>query len=265
MRDADKTLLARIEQIVRQAMAMARAASLQQTQKKAHQDFVTNVDLEVDRFLKARLGALIVDCPVLSEERAVEHRTALQQYWIVDPIDGTLNMMSGLPFYGIAVALVDARGPQIAVVGAVAQDEVYSAIRGAGAWKDGAALALTGRAPDLVVLSTGLLDRLVDRHSEIYRALRKVGKFRNLGAQALHLCGVAQGSFAGVASIEARIWDEAAAGLIAREAGGVWRSRADRQDWTLPAVLMAVTEQRSIAAHPDAAVHLEQILAPVMG
>lgn len=265
MTDTDKALLTRVEQVVRQAMEMARAMSPQQTQRKAHQDFVTDIDLEVDRFLEAALGALIADCPVLSEERAVQHRAALAQYWIVDPIDGTLNMMSGLPFYGVSVALVDARGPKLAVVGAVAQDELYSAIRGAGAWKDGAAMRLTGGAPDLIVLSTGLLDRLVGRHPEIYRALRKVGKIRNLGAQALHICGVAQGSFAGVASLEARIWDEVAAGLITREAGGVWRSRADRQDWTRPAALMEVTEQRSIAAHPDVAAHLQRLLAPVFG
>jgi myo-inositol-1(or 4)-monophosphatase len=260
----DQALLSAVEQILRDAMALARHATLAETTRKAHQDFVTNIDLETDRFLEARLNACLPGCPVLSEERAVHRNMALEQYWIVDPIDGTLNMMSGLPFYGIAVALVDAHGPRLAAVGAVEQDELYTAVRGGGARKNGLPLGLSGPTSQLIVVSTGLLDRLVADYPGAYSALRTIGKFRNFGAQALHICAVAQGSIAGVASLEARIWDEAAAGLILREAGGIWTSRADTMDWRVPAALMAVSEQRSIAAHPEMAARLADVLAPVL-
>lgn len=260
----DLRLRGELERIMRGAMSLATEHSPDQHTLKAHQDYVTNVDLATDSYLEAELGALIPGCPVLSEERAVAHDGHLAQYWIVDPIDGTLNLMAGIPFYGIAVALVDAQGPRMAAVAAIAQDELCIAVRGKGAWKDGEPLRLPAEpgAP-LIVLSTGLLDRLVAEHGQTYAQLRAIGKIRNLGSQALHLCGVAQGRFAAVASLEARAWDEAAAGLILREAGGVWASRVDGMDWTAPAALMAITEQRSLAAHPSRYTALAEILAPV--
>ncbi|MDB2578161.1 inositol monophosphatase [Tateyamaria sp.] len=247
-----RTLLKRAEQIVRDVMGKARLARVETTITKSHQDFVTNIDHAADKHLEEALGALLPDCPILSEERAVVHRGKLERYWIVDPIDGTLNMMAGLPFYAVAVCLVDQDGPLISVVGAVAQDEIYTAIRGAGAKKNGLALKLdeTVPPPALIVPSTGLLDKIMSSHPAAYDALRKAGKIRNLGSQALHLARVAEGSFAAVASIEAKIWDEAASGLILLEAGGVWRSAADQADWSCPALLMEVEQQNSVSAHP---------------
>lgn len=260
-------ILTQAETVVRAVMTQARKARIEATETKAHQDFVTNIDHAADRQLEQELGALLPDTPVLSEERAVSHEGKLARYWIVDPIDGTLNMMAGLPFYGVAACLVDEDGPILSVVGAVAQDDVYCAIRGRGAWKNGEVLALDTETapPALVVPSTGLLDRLVVDHPESYAALRKIGKIRNLGAQALHLVRVAEGSFAGVASVEAKIWDEAAAGLILREAGGRWISAADSADWTAPAALMAVEEQRSIAAHPKVLEQFQDALSVIFG
>lgn len=262
----EQKLMGQVRDILSRAMGIARSAQQGRAQKKAHQDYVTQVDLEVDRFLEAELGALIPNCPVLSEERDVLQHGNLTQYWIVDPIDGTLNLMAGLPFYGIAIALVDGDGPVLAAVGAIAQDQIYSAQRGGGAWLDGASLRLPQNPPDLIVLSTGVLDRLQSAgEAATWQALRRVGKIRNLGAQSLHLCGVARGSFAAVASVEARIWDEVAAGLILREAGGTWSSRADGENWSNPAGLMAIREQCSLGAHPQAVDEMAKALEGIFG
>ncbi|HHB81120.1 MAG TPA: inositol monophosphatase family protein [Aliiroseovarius sp.] len=260
MSAADTTLRAGLEAVMREAMQLARQVPPEQAHKKAHQDYVTEVDMKLDRFLETELGALTPGCPVLSEERAVTHAGSLERYWIVDPIDGTLNMMSGLPFYGIAAALVDRDGPQLAAVAAVAQDEVLIAERNQGAWLNGQPLRLPKTPPLLIVLSTGLLDHLMQDDNAQWEGIRAIGKIRNLGAQALHLCGVARGQFAAVASVEARVWDEAAAGLILREAGGIWQSRADRADWTDPTALMAITKQYSVAADPASAAALVPLL-----
>lgn len=261
-----RTLIKKAEQIVRDVMVKARAARVAVTITKSHQDFVTNIDHAADKHLEEALGALLPDCPVLSEERAVIQRGALERYWIVDPIDGTLNMMADLPFYAVAVCLVDQHGPLLSVVGAVAQDDVYTAIRGAGSRKNGLVLKLdeTVPPPALIVPSTGLLDKIISSHPAAYDALRKVGKIRNLGSQALHLVRVAEGSFAAVASIEAKIWDEAAAGLILLEAGGVWSSAADQADWSRPALLMEAEQQNSISAHPIVADQIASALTKVL-
>jgi myo-inositol-1(or 4)-monophosphatase len=261
MSDAD--IMAAVTDIVHRAMAQARTARIDAVDTKSHQDFVTNIDMATDAFLEAELGALIPDCPVLSEERAVTHRAALDRYWIVDPIDGTLNMMAGLPFYAVAVCLVDADGPLMSAIGAVAQNDVYTARRGGGAWLNDVPLRIPDAPPALVVPSTGLLDRIMADHPQVYGALRKIGKIRNFGAQALHLAQVARGGLAAVASIEAKIWDEVAAGLILREAGGVWTSAADAANWRVPALLMEQAEQRSVAAHPNVAQAMQEALKDV--
>lgn len=241
--------------VVERAMALARERAPAQSTRKAHQDYVTDVDLAVDTFLAETLPEILPGVPVLSEERATEIEGPLDLYWIVDPIDGTGNLIAGLPFVGIAVALVDAKGPLLACVGNLADQRCYSALRGYGAFRTSAAgrfepLDMPEAAPELIVLSTGILDALATDPASRWPALRAIGKIRNLGAQSLHLCGVACGQFAAVASIEAKVWDEAAGGLIIREAGGFWSSSADYADWSRPAVMMNIPAQRSLAAHP---------------
>ena len=256
-------LLADVTAILAEAVTLANRARPTDASKKAHQEYVTDVDLAVDGFLEQRLGALIPDCPVLSEERAVTVPGALPRYWIVDPIDGTMNLLAGLPFVGICVALADSTGPQLAAVASLSDGAIYSAIRGQGAFRNGQSLRLTAPPGDLIVLSTGLLDLLVADHAPAYTALRRIGKIRNLGAQALHLCGVAAGQFAAVASLEARLWDEAAGGLILREAGGHWQATSDHADWAQPQAMMAIRQQRSIAAHPAVLDAMRDALDPV--
>lgn len=257
------TPLTAVTAILVEAASLANRARPTDASKKAHQDYVTDVDLAVDGFLETRLGALIPGCPVLSEERAVSISGSLPRYWIVDPIDGTMNLLAGLPFVGICVALADAQGPQLAAVASLSDGVIYSAIRGIGAFRNGAPLRMAAAPCDLIVLSTGLLDLLIAEHATAYTALRRIGKIRNLGAQALHLCGVAAGQFAAVASLEARLWDEAAGGLILREAGGHWQAASDHADWTQPQAMMGIRQQRSSAAHPAVWAALQTALDPV--
>lgn len=244
----EKKLLDSLEGLILQALPLAQKWP-SVAHSKGPQDYVTDVDLALDRFLSTKLPQ-ILDVPVLSEERTVAEDGHYQRYWMIDPLDGTGNFLTGLPFYGISVALIDQNGPVLAAVASAAgASELWSAARGVEARRNGKILELPKQHPELIVLSTGLLDQMVERNPAGYQAIRKIGKIRNLGAQALHLCGVASGQFAAVLSREARVWDEVAGGLILREAGGMWLSNADSQDWTRPAHLMAL-EQHSIACYP---------------
>ncbi len=260
----DKTIQSTLEAILRDAMSLARKAPPSRADFKAAQDYVTDVDLAVDAFLAEKLSVLTSGTPVLSEERAVEETGELDGYWIVDPIDGTMNLMCRIPFVGISVALVDAQGPRIAAVASVADGVIYSAARGQGAFRDGVRLDLSQTKPsELIVLSTGLLDVLVAKHADAYADMRRIGKIRNLGAQALNLCFVAGGGLAAVASIEAKVWDEAAGGLIVREAGGVWTAVSDHANWRSPSEMMTIRQQRSLAAHPGIIKGASEALQPV--
>lgn len=257
----DDALLSALCGIMATAADLVRASSPGQVDRKAHQDYVTDVDRRLDAYLETALVGLHPGIPVLSEERAAALAAPVPEWWIVDPVDGTGNLMAGLPFVGVAVALVDARGPRVAAVAAPFQGRLWTAIRGRGAQVNGIELRLPAVPPELVVASTGLLDRLhagADRAP--WLALRRAGKLRNLGAQSLHLCGVAQGWFAAALSVEARIWDEAAGGLVLREAGGIWRSAADAADWRDPGGLMALPGQESLACHPAVLSVLDPVL-----
>ena len=263
MVDAD--LLIRLRAVLETAADAARAMQPTRADRKAHQDYVTDVDMALDRQLQAALAPLVPGAAVLSEERAVGAVGDCDRYWIVDPIDGTANLIAGLPFVGISVALVDGAGPCLAGVASLGEGRVCLATRGGGAFVavPGGPLVplrLPPVPPELVVLSTGLLDALMAEGGARWTSLRAVGKIRNLGAQSLHLCAVAEGRLAAVASIEARVWDEAAGGLILREAGGIWRSAADAADWHNPAAMMAIRAQRSLACHPAA----EQAMAAAL-
>lgn len=262
----DKTLLGHLSALLTEARDLANQATPDQTTKKALQDYVTNVDLAVDVFLLERLSALTPHAPVLSEERAVDFNHTVEAYWIVDPIDGTLNLMTGLPFVGISVAYVDKDGPRVAAVMSLRDGVLFSAIRGQGAWRNEVRLDLPQTLPtELIVLSTGLMDRLTADAPAAYQALRKVGKIRNLGSQALHLCYVAAGTFSGVASVEAKVWDEAAGGLIVREAGGIWASKADSANWSSPSEMMGIAKQNSLSCHPATLNALTDALNPLFG
>ncbi len=263
---ADADLLIQLRGVLEAAADAARAMQPTRADRKAHQDYVTDVDMSVDRHLQAALAPLVPGAPVLSEERAVGSIGRCDRYWIVDPIDGTANLIAGLPFVGISVALVDAAGPCLAGVASLGEGRVCLAQRGGGAFTavPGGPLVplqVPTAPPELVVLSTGLLDALMAEGGARWASLRAVGKIRNLGAQSLHLCAVAEGRLAAVASIEARVWDEAAGGLIVREAGGIWRSAADGADWHDPAAMMAIRAQRSLACHPAA----EPAMAAALG
>ncbi|KRS16556.1 inositol monophosphatase family protein [Roseovarius indicus] len=255
----DRNFSARIPTILSKAVELT-TRSPRKVHKKSHQDHVTDIDTAIDRLLSDELPK-IADVPVLSEERVADAPASLDTYWMIDPLDGTANLIAGLPFYAVSVALVDPLGPRLAAVVSCTDGNIWSAQRDQGATFNGRPVSMP-KSPqsELIVLSTGLIDWL-QSYPIAYKSVRSVGKIRNLGSQALHLCGAAMGHFAAVASREARVWDEAAGGLIVREAGGEWQSAADTADWTKPGALMEA-DQNSVAGHPASTDIMMRMLGP---
>lgn len=172
-------------------------------------------DLAADAAALAVLGEAGVG--VLSEESGL-HRVAPGEardgiVVFVDPLDGSTNAARGIPWYATSLCAVDDSGPRAALVVDVPRDISYTALRGEGAWRDGAPIrvASTARLSDAVVGLSGF-----PPHHLGWR------QFRALGAVALDLCAVACGVFDGYVdcSVDAHgPWDYAAGVLICREAG----------------------------------------------
>lgn len=182
-------------------------------------DLVTSVDFALQARLTEVLGALTPGVPVFGEEGFSEPDTGDGHWWLFDPLDGTVNFAAGLPFYGVAVCLMEGREAQLAAVHDIRNRVTYSAALGYGAACGSLPLCLKHSSVRLAALSSGLLSDFACNAPAALARLLQTYKLRNLGSQALQLCYTAQGRLAFVASREAKGWDDIAGALIARETG----------------------------------------------
>ena len=193
--------------------------------KSSRVDIVTEVDRDAERFLRQRLGQLRPGDGFLGEEGG-RGASATGITWVVDPIDGTVNFLYGIPHYCVSVAAVDA--DQRSVAGAVvdvATGAVHSAALGAGATKDGAGLRVRQPAPLAERLFlTGFQYRSELRELQgaaVARLVPRIRDIRRMGSAALDLCAVAAGTADAYVEEGPHLWDRAAGALVATEAGAV--------------------------------------------
>ncbi len=186
---------------------------------------VTAADREVQSSLSKRLAELHPDIALLGEEMSAEQQEELfdsgKPIWCLDPVDGTSNFASGLPFYSISLALIEQGEVTFAMVLDPSRDESFTAIRGQGAWLNDSPLRLT--SPSLSLDNTiAFVDfkRLPTELALKLVADRPFASQRNLGSIALELCWLAAGRGHIYLHGSQQIWDYAAGDLILEEAGG---------------------------------------------
>jgi len=206
--------------VVREAGAVARSASGKavKTWVKEHNSPVSEIDIAVNQLLKERLAAIVPEAGWLSEESEDgPARLVASRVWIVDPIDGTRSFIAGRPDWAISVALVEARRPIVAALYAPMSEELFLAVAGAGATRNGTPIKATpGETIEGARIAgpKGFLDRL----ATVAPAFTVLPRIHSL---ALRLARVADGTLdAALASRTSRDWDLAAADLLVHEAGG---------------------------------------------
>lgn len=145
--------------------------------------------------------------------------------WVVDPLDGTVNYLYGLPGWSVSVAADDADGTRVGVVLQPTTGQAYTGIRGEGAWLDGRPIQVNDPVPvDHALVTTGfsyLPERRVAAARLISELMRHIRDIRRIGSAALDLCFVAAGMADAYLEEDANRWDWAAGSLIVREAGGI--------------------------------------------
>jgi myo-inositol-1(or 4)-monophosphatase len=178
---------------------------------------VTEVDIAVNEFLQERLRDRSGRIGWLSEETEDDsERLKARRIWIIDPIDGTRAFIGGGPDWSIAAALTEDGRPTIAVIYAPAEDEMFVAVAGKGATRNGAPIMTSDgeMAGARIAGPPGYLRRL----EEVAPPFVTLPRIRSL---ALRFALVAYGSVdAAFASRNAHDWDLAAADLLVHEAGG---------------------------------------------
>lgn len=197
--------------------------------KSTPTDPVTVADTETETLIREHLARLRPGDAVLGEEEGGSAEVPAGVRWVVDPIDGTVNFLYGIPAYAVSVA---AQINGVSVAGAVvdvARGVLYWAWAGGGAWSRGEANELprrlsVNRTDDVSValVATGFAYAPTRRaiQGEIFaRLLPQVRDVRRMGAAALDLCMVASGAVDAHYEHGLSPWDWAAGSLIAAEAG----------------------------------------------
>lgn len=191
---------------------------------KDGQELVTTTDVAVDTLIREQLEVCFPGEQRLSEELApdrdaVEHGGAL---WVVDPIDGTVNFAHGLRHVAVSIAYVEDGVTQLGVVHAPFLKETFTALRGAGAWRNGQPIKPSNSTNlEHSLVATGFPYRRDSRPPlmrRLHAVLSHCRDIRRNGAAALDLCDVACGRLDAYYETVSP-WDFAAGWLIAREAG----------------------------------------------
>lgn len=192
--------------------------------KSSPTDVVTAADHAVEQLLVDGIRAARPDDGLLGEEGASTPGTSGVR-WVVDPIDGTVNYLYGIPHWAVSIGVeVDGR-MQVGVVVDPAKGELWQAVVGRGATLDGRPLQVsdcTELAQALVATGFGYDSRRRAAQARMLpRMLPTVRDVRRLGAGALDLCMVAAGRVDGYYEQSLSPWDLAAGGLVASEAGAL--------------------------------------------
>lgn len=219
--------LRRLSDLLRETAATEIIPRLRNTQARAKTDgsLVTDTDLAVQTHIAQALARSHPGLPLLGEEQTAAEQerlldSASRALWVLDPLDGTSNYASGFPGFAISLALIE---DGAIVQGAVldpTRDECFCAMRGGGAWLNGAPIRPFAPGPALGDCLAAIdFKRLPpERVPHLLRA----GGFRsqrNLGSVALEWSWLAAGRFQLYLHGGQRLWDYAAGRLIATEAG----------------------------------------------
>lgn len=194
-------------------------------EEKAAGDYVTAVDREAEAAALGVLRERAPDIPVLAEEAGGVRQDRL---WVVDPVDGTTNLLRSYPVVGVSVALFEEGRPVVGAVAAPHLQSAWSAAEGAGAFDaSGRRLHVGARDPAACVVATGFPFRRKDeatlaRYLGVFMgALLRFEDLRRAGAASLDLAYSATGALDGFFELNLALWDIAAGALLVLEAGGV--------------------------------------------
>lgn len=212
---------------------------------KGPSDFVSEADLDAEAAIRSVLTAALPDAAWRGEESDYARGSSGRE-WVVDPLDGTTNFLSGIPHFAVSIALREAGETICGVVYQPITNEMFAAVRGAGATRNGAPMRVSSRDRwEQVVLATGIphhgRGHVPTFLAELDAIAPRVGGVRRFGSAALDLAWVACGRFDGFWERGLSRWDVAAGNLLVREAGGVVTSIDPEHDFETGASVVAAT------------------------
>jgi myo-inositol-1(or 4)-monophosphatase len=218
-----------LPRLVREAERIAREAGgillrhfeqLTAVESKGHGDPVTAADRESEEYVREACVAVTPGVPVYGEEygRYGADGSLSDACWVVDPLDGTVNYAASMPLYAVSIAFLQAGRPTVGVIYDPTRDQAFTAVEGAGSYRDGVRMTVSERDPFDPVAPIAISADIIRRRPKF---LTRLPKGRSLGSAALQMSYVAAGIFDAAMDPLTRLWDVAAGSLLVTEAGGV--------------------------------------------
>ncbi len=219
-------LLAAATRAMDTAAAMARHHQPLRARSKGDRDMVTNLDVEIERAVRASLRQDAPQVAFMGEEESSATGTR-ELTWAFDPIDGTANLVHGLPLFAISLALVRDDYPLLGIIDLPMLGQRYSAVQGQGAFLNGEPIHVSDSgdlAEAMVTVGDYAVGPDADRKNKLRLAVtaqlaRQVLRVRMLGSAAIDLAWLAEGKTDACIILGSHPWDIAAGVIIAIEAG----------------------------------------------
>jgi myo-inositol-1(or 4)-monophosphatase len=210
--------------------------------KSTPTDPVSDADRAAEGFLYDFISSHRPDDGVLAEEGSNE-RSRSGLTWVVDPLDGTVNFLFGIPHWSVSIAVEDDAGGLVGVIFDPNRDEMFSAVRGSGASVNGSPISVSG-LDDLsqALIGTGFAYDAEARRVQaglLTRVLPRARDIRRAGSAALDLASVACGRLDGFYEAPMEPWDKAAGIVIASEAGATISEMPPPKTGLSPGVIAA--------------------------
>ncbi len=197
-----------------------------QVATKAPGDFVTSADKKTEKIIINELQKAHPEYGIVTEETGVINKSNEKNRWIIDPIDGTLNFLNGVPQFAISVAYEENNEILCGVILNPITNEMYCAEKGNGAYLNNSRIRVSKKkkVQDSLLVTGGpkhtsnIKKKIFSEYIDISNKSSSVRKF---GSAALDMAYVACGRFDGYWQREINLWDVAAGIVIVKEAGGL--------------------------------------------
>ena len=196
-----------------------------QVSTKGPGDFVTSADKRTEKILINELQKAHPEYGIVSEETGIINKSNTKNRWIIDPIDGTMNFMNGVPQFAVSVGYEEENEIKCGVIFNPIMNEMFCAEKGNGAFLNNKRIRVSNKKKineSLIVTggpkgSSKIKEKIF---SEYINVSNNVSNVRKFGSAALDLAYVACGRFDGYWQRELNYWDVAAGIVILKEAGG---------------------------------------------
>ena len=219
-----------------------------QVSKKGPGDFVSSADKRTENILIEELQKAHPQYGIVTEESGIINKSNVKNRWIIDPIDGTMNFLNGIPQFAMSVGYEENGEIKCGIIFNPIMNEMFGAEKGSGAFLNNSRIRVSNKKKikDSLIVTGGPKNESKIKNkifNEYINVSKNVSNVRKLGSAALDMAYVACGRFDGYWQREINYWDVAAGIIIVKEAGGF----VDffEQDKTFP------LKKNIIASNPD--------------